>query len=355
MRIEDLGFDSWFQERFDSVAAAGDQPSRVMEVHRNSYVVSNGQAELYAETTGKLFRAATSALDFPTVGDWVQTRIADDDPLAIIQGILPRKSLLVRKTAGKKSDQQLIAANVDTALIIQSLDADFNIRRIERYLAMAAEGNIEPVVLLSKCDLMGTVEIEDRQSAIKKAMPRLSVFTFSNESKAGLDEVRELFVSGKTCCLLGSSGVGKTTLLNHLMDEQQFATQEVRQDGKGRHTTTSRQLTVLPGGAMVIDTPGMRELGNIGVQSGLDDTFGEISAVAAGCRFNDCAHISEDGCGVLAAVREGTIDETRYNNFIKMREESAYNEMTSLEKRRKNKDRGKFYKSAKKSIRRKKY
>lgn len=353
MDIEDPGFDAYLRERFKAAEAAGLQAGRIIVVHKYSYVVSIGRDEVYAETTGKLFGSATSALDRPSVGDWVLVQMLDNDSFAIIREILPRKSSLVRKTAGRKSDLQLIAANVDTALIIQSLDADFNIRRLERYLAMVADGNIDPVVLLSKSDLVDAVEAEEKLRAVKQASPGLSVFTFSNRDKSGLAEVINLFMPGKTHCLLGSSGVGKTTLLNQMMDGQQFDTREVRQDGKGRHTTTSRQLIVLPSGAMVIDTPGMRELGNVVVDAALEDTFDEIIAAAAGCRFNDCAHVSETGCAVLAAVESGEIDETRYRNFIKLREESAFNEMSKIEKRRKDKELGKFYKSAKKSIRRK--
>lgn len=355
MRIEDSGFDSLFRERFEADAAAGLKAGRIIVVHKYSYVVTIGRDEVYAETTGKLFGNARSALDRPAVGDWVMVQMLDDDSFAVIKNILPRKSSLVRKTAGRRSDLQLIAANVDTALIIQSLDADFNIRRLERYLAMVADGNIDPVVLLSKSDLVEAAEAEKMRNALKEVIPQLSVFTFSNENRSGLAEVINLFVPGKTHCLLGSSGVGKTTLLNQMMDSHKFDTREVRQDGKGRHTTTSRQLIVLPGGAMVIDTPGMRELGNVVVDAALEDTFDEINAAAAGCRFNDCAHVSENGCAVLAAVETGAIDETRYRNFIKMREESAFNEMSKTEKRRKDKELGKSYRSAKKSIRRKKY
>lgn len=356
MSIDDPGFDTRFYERLEAAEAAGLQAGRIIVVHKYSYVVSIGNDEVYAETTGKLFGSATSALDRPAVGDWVLVQMLDNDSFAVISEILPRKSSLVRKTAGRKSDLQLIAANVDTAFIIQSLDADFNIRRLERYLAMVADGNIDPVVLLSKSDLVEAAEAEGKLSAVKEAFPRLAVFTFSNEDQSGLAEVIDLFMPGKTHCLLGSSGVGKTTLLNlMMMDGQQFDTREVRQDGKGRHTTTSRQLIVLPGGAMVIDTPGMRELGNVVVDAALEGTFDEIIAAAAGCRFNDCAHVSEGGCAVLAAVEAGEIDETRYRNFIKMRQESAFNEMSKIEKRRKDKELGKFYKSAKKSMRRKEH
>jgi ribosome biogenesis GTPase len=351
MGLEDLGFDGWFQERCGDDSAASDRPFRVIVVHRNSYIVSKGDADVYAELAGKLSNNAASALDFPATGDWVLAQLLNDGTLAIIHSILPRKSLLARKTAGKKTELQLIAANVDTALIIQALDADFNLRRLERYLVMAADGNIDPVVLLSKSDLIDADEIEAKKQAVAELMPDLPVLAFSNESKSGLDAVKALFITGKTYCLLGSSGVGKTTLLNQMTDKIHHDTQEVRRDGKGRHTTTDRQLTVLPGGAMVVDTPGMRELGNIVVEKGLEDTFAEIAAAATGCRFNDCTHIQEDGCAVLAAVRDGTIDEVRYQSYLKLQRESAFNEMTYLEKRRKDKAFGKMIKSVMKDKR----
>lgn len=344
--IKKLGFDKWFQERVDSAKLTNHQIARVMTVDKNGYTINGGENDILAEITGKMAFNADSPLDLPAVGDWVYAQFFEDDSLAIIHEILPRKSLLKRKTSGKKIEFQLIAANIDTAMIIQSLDANYNPRRLERYMVMINETRIHPVVLLSKSDLLGADEIEKKIWDIHRITPDLQIVVFSNEDGFGLDRVKRLLISGKTYCLLGSSGVGKSSLLNNLMNKEVFETQPVREkDGKGRHTTARRQLIVLENGAMVVDTPGMRELGNIAVESGLSDTFNEIATLADECRFNDCTHILEEGCAVLAALNDGRISKERYQNYIKMNKESVYNEMSYLEKRRKDKAFGKMIKS----------
>ncbi|MGA1823068.1 MAG: ribosome small subunit-dependent GTPase A [bacterium] len=344
--LDELGLSDWFKERLDPTKLKELKIARVIAVHKDSYVIKNESNDICAEITGKLMFSAESPLDYPTVGDWVYAQYLDNDSFAVIHEILPRKSILKRKTAGKKIEFQLIAANIDTAFIMQSLDFNYNLRRLERYLVMIHEGGIHPVLLLSKSDLVSSSDQAKIREEIHSVMPAIRILAFSTITNAGLDTLMELVLPGKTYCLLGSSGVGKTTLLNALLEEEIFKTQVVREkDGKGKHTTTTRQLISLPNNAMIIDTPGMRELGAIGGESGLYETFDEIAELSNQCRYKDCSHIQEMGCAVLAALENGTISEKRYQNYIKMHKESVYNEMSYLEKRQRDKQFGKFVKS----------
>ncbi|MBN2288666.1 MAG: ribosome small subunit-dependent GTPase A [Candidatus Glassbacteria bacterium] len=346
MQLENIGFNAWFQERLDSGKSRELQPARVIAINKNSYQVSDGSGPVTAELTGRLMFNADSPLELPAVGDWVYVQIADDRSLAVIHDIFPRKTLLKRKTVGKRVEWQLIAANIDSAMIIQALDADFNLRRLERYLVMVNESNITPVILLSKSDLLHTTEIEAKKTEIRSLMPDIGIIAFSNIDASQVDSVRRVLIPGCTYCLLGSSGVGKTTLINRLVDGELYETRAVREkDGKGRHTTSRRQLISLDNGALIIDTPGMRELGNIAVDSGLEKTFGEIAELTEQCRFNDCSHINEEGCAVLAAVENGTLERERYLSYLKLRRESEYYEASYREKREKDRKFGKYCKS----------
>ena len=346
MKIEQLGFNKWFFDEIDPTKLIDHQIARVTTVNKDSYTIDNGKGEVSAEVTGKLLFSADSPLDYPATGDWVFAQYFDNDSFAIISEIVPRKSILKRKTSGKKIEFQLIATNIDTGLIVQSLDNNYNLRRLERYLVMIIQSNIQPIVLLSKSDLLPVSEINKKVDEIHALYPDIRVLPFSNEDNTNLKHVKELLVPKKTYCLLGSSGVGKTTLINNLLDGMRLKTHSVREkDGKGRHITTRRQLIKLKNGAMIIDTPGMRELGIFAVDTGIHGTFDEITELSNQCRYNDCSHTQEQGCSILAALKDGIISQERYQNFIKLNKESAFYEMSYLEKKRKDKKFGKFVKS----------
>ncbi len=343
--LEHIGFSDWFRSRLDNEMRSSHEIARIVSVHKESYTVTNGDGEIFAELSGNLLYSAGSAMDLPTTGDWVYSDLHDDDTHAIIYGILPRKTLLKRKAAGREVGFQLVAANIDVAFIIQSLNEDFNLRRLERYLVMVNESGIEPVVLLSKSDLMSKAEIEQAVHRVDDISPGVTVMAFSNFHRNSIDVIINSLQSGLTYCLLGSSGVGKTTLLNSILGREAFATKPVRKaESRGRHTTTTRQLVQIENGAMIIDTPGMRELGGIAVDNGLDETFAEILELSRSCKFSNCSHTNEKGCAILSAIESGVLSEERYRNYLKMKRESEFNQMSYLEKRNKERSFGKMVK-----------
>jgi ribosome biogenesis GTPase len=356
MTLEEFGFNTWFADQIDPEKDAGLTVARVTAVHKGECEVSDGQVSRPAKTTGRLRHHAQTKLDMPTVGDWVLVSHFENEDCGRIERILERQSALKRKTSGRTVRFQLIAANVDTAFIMQTLGPGYNLQRLERYLVMVNESGIEPVVLLSKSDLLAPEELSGRLEEIRARMPNVQLHAFSNEDRTNLMEVMALFRPGRTYCVIGTSGVGKTTLLNHLIGEADYLfTLPVREsDGKGVHTTTWRELVVLDNGALVVDTPGMRELGNMDVNTGIEETFDDIRLLAASCRFSDCSHVNTPGCAVLAAVERGELSSARYNNYLRLMKEAAYHEQSALEKREQDRKLGRFYRSMQQISRRSK-
>lgn len=341
--LNKLGYDDWFCLQGEDAVRGDFSAARVIEVNKNSFMVSDGMREMVAELSGKFLFDAERAIDFPTVGDWVAIQALDS--LAIIHAVLPRKTLLKRKEPGKRIDFQLIASNIDIGLIVQAANS-INFNLLDRYFVMLNENRIEPLVVFNKIDLLTTHDLtvmKDSLSRLKKEYVLISTL-----ADGGIEELSARLVAEKTYCLLGQSGVGKTSLLNRLLGTEAFNVSHVREkDGKGRHTTVRRQLIRIDSGSIFIDTPGMRELGNFEIADGLDQTFDEFSSYANACRFRDCTHTHEQGCAIREAVEKGEVEESRYRNFLKLRKESDFYEMSYQEKRKKDKTFGKMVKKYK--------
>jgi ribosome biogenesis GTPase / thiamine phosphate phosphatase len=323
---------------------------RVTQEHRERYIVSTGENEFDAEITGNLRFSANSRTDFPSVGDWVTMTIYDSC-LAIIHKILPRKSVLERQSVGKSGEKQIISANIDIAFIIQSLDNNFNINRLERYLTICYAADIEPILVISKIDLSTEIDIRNAISKLELRDKKVKYILLSNLTHQGLDQILEVIQKGKTYCVVGSSGVGKSTLINNLLKKNILKTGQISQStNKGRHITDHRELFVLENGGIIIDTPGMKELGMTDNMEGIKTTFQEIFELSLKCKFPDCKHIEETGCAVIEALDNGTIDKDSFDNFIKIQNEQQRFQTTIAEKHKKDKVFGKMLKNYKKDI-----
>jgi ribosome biogenesis GTPase len=348
IKLEDLGYGDFFES---SRGADGLPVARVLSEHKEVYRVKNTDGEYLAKITGKQMFNALSREDYPAVGDWVAITDLGEEQ-AVIHQILPRKTIIKRKTSGK-NDIQVIAANIDVAFIIESVDRDYNLNRFERYFAIAKDGGIIPAIILNKIDLISNEELESRIDQIKNRFGDIDFITTSTVTNEGLDALKAYIVNGKTYCFLGSSGVGKSSLINKLIGKDVIKTSQIStHTDRGRHTTTSREMYFLENGGIVIDNPGMREVGMTDVGDGIDSLFDEITSLARQCKYADCTHIHEPGCAVLSAIKSGQLDEDRYNNYLGLKKEAEYYEMTELEKKQKNRQFGKFVKKAKKQLKR---
>ena len=323
MHLVDLGWNDYFEKHFERLRHNGHAPARVAREHKELYSVIADQGELAARVSGRMRHNATSKSDFPAVGDWVTVEARADEGTATIHALLPRKSQFSRKVAGFKTEDQVVAANIDTVFLVCGLEGDFNLRRIERYLTVAWEGGVRPVVVLNKADLCA--DTEGAVLEVEAIAPGVPVHAVSALDGRGLDAIRSAIGPGTTAALLGSSGVGKSTLINRLVGSADLRVGEVRpQNGRGRHVTTWRELVMVPGGGVVIDTPGMRELQLWADRGSLDNTFEDIAELARGCRFSDCRHRTEPGCAVRGAIEQGSLDEARLASYLRLEREVAY-------------------------------
>lgn len=348
MTLTDLGYNADLETYRIDAGLDALEVGRVIAEHKERYIVKTSEKEYEAEILGNLRYTAQSRADFPAVGDWVAISAYDDDK-ALIHAVFPRKSVIERQAVGKKGEKQIIASNIDTAFIVQAVDRDFSINRIERYLTICHASHVEPIIILNKIDLVDDEMLSKLVEGIQSRIKEVPVFAISNESKQGIQKLQEVIQKGKTYCLLGSSGVGKSTLLNTLLGEPLMKTNTVSEHtNRGRHVTTHRELQVLQNGGILIDNPGMREVGITDSATGMEMTFGQIAELAQACRFKNCTHTSEAGCAVLAALETGTLDQSSYENYLKMEREKEHFETTVAEKRKKDKDFGKMIKNYKK-------
>ena len=351
MTLTDLGFNQVLESFVRDNNLSDYTTGRVTQEHRERYIVSTGDNEYEAEITGNLRFSASSRADFPAVGDWV-TMTVYDSGLAIIHRILPRKSVLERQAVGKSGEIQIISANIDIALIVQSINNNFNINRLERYISICYSSRIEPVLVISKIDLVTGSILNDAISKLEARDKKIKYILLSNLTRQGLDQILEFLQKGKTYCVVGSSGVGKSTLINNLLKKNILKTGNISNStNKGRHISDHRELFVLENGAIIIDTPGMRELGMTDNIEGINTVFEEIYNLSLKCKFSDCKHINETDCAVLKAIGEGLIDRASLENFQRLQREQQRFQTTVAEKRRKERIFGKILKNYKKDIR----
>ena len=312
-----------FPDRWAALAAQYPERTmgRITLREKGGYRIRTSMGEQNALVSGKFQFDAQSPSDYPAVGDYVMVSYADPDT-AVIHQVLPRRSLFVRRAAGTSKMEQVVAANIDTVFLCMSLNNDFNLRRLERYLSVAWESGADPLVVLTKADLCG--DLPQKQREVEAIAMGVDILTTSAMESDGYRQIMPYITQDRTVAFVGSSGVGKSTLINRLLGEERLATDGLRNDDKGHHTTTHRELLFLPNGAMVIDTPGMRELGMWDAASGVEQTFGDIEELAARCRFRNCSHSSEPGCAVRAALESGHLDAGRWQSYQKLKNENSY-------------------------------
>lgn len=341
MNLHDLGYNEKLEK---SMLGSDLIAGRVVAEHRERYTVMTEKGECEAEITGNMRFTTRDREDLPAVGDWVALALFDHN-FGLIHRILPRASLIKRQAVGRHGEVQVIAANIDFAFLVQAVDRDFNINRLERYLTICHTSGVSPVIVLTKTDLAEEGKTKEILERLQERIKDIPVVPVSNETRQGIDNLQKHILPGKTYCLLGSSGVGKSTLLNNLSGKNIMRTDAISSStNKGRHVTSHRELILLGGGGILIDNPGMREVGIADHAGGLDITFDLIHRFGQRCRYKDCSHVHESGCAVIEAVKNGDIERASYENYLKMQREKEHFETTVYEKRKKDKQLGKILK-----------
>lgn len=355
MTNEDLGYNSIFEESRKKLELGGFSIARVISEFRGAYKIKNSAREYRATITGKQMFTASSREDYPAVGDWVAITELDPEQ-AVIHAVLPRATVLKRKygdknKSGEKDQTQIIAANIDVTFVIESVDRDYNLNRFERYFAIAENGGVRPAIILNKIDLLTTEDLDDKLAQLETRFPGIDIISTSTKNDNGLNDLKKYITRGKTYCFLGSSGVGKSSLINRLLGENPIKTDDISSySGRGKHTTTARQMYFLDNGGIVIDNPGIREVGIADGHQKVGMFFNAVTTAAQQCKYTDCTHAHEPGCKVIEAVKSNELDEEQYLNYLNLKKETEYYDMSDAEKREKNRQFGKFMKKAKKDL-----
>jgi len=347
IKNEDLGYDTFFES--NRLKLGEFSVARVIAEYKGVYKIKNSTSEYSAKVTGKRMLNASSREDYPAVGDWVTITELNSEQ-AVIHEILPRKTVIKRKS-NNKNEIQIIATNIDVALIVESFDRDFNLNRFERYFTIANDGGIKSTIILNKIDLISKEDLNSKLNEVKNRFDNINIILTSVTTNEGLDELNKYILPKKTYCFLGSSGVGKSSLINKLLGENAIETKDISfKTGRGKHTTTNREMYFLKNGGIVIDNPGMREVGMTNTIDGINIFFDEITTLSKECKYTDCSHTSEPGCKVLSELKSGRLDESKYSNYINLKKETEHYDMNDFEKREKDHKFGKFIKKAKEEI-----
>jgi len=347
--MENLGYNDFFESNRKKLKLENFLIARVIAEYKGVYKVKNTDGEYLAKITGKQIFDALTREDYPAVGDWVAITKLNDEQ-AVINKILPRKTIIKRKY-NNRDEMQIIATNIDAAFIVESINRDFNLNRFERYLSITNDGGIIPIIILNKIDLISKEELDIKLAQIKNRFNNIDVISISTLTNEGIDKLKKYISKERTYCFLGSSGVGKSSLINKLLEEDIIKTETISSHtNRGKHATTNREMYFLKNGGMVIDNPGMREVGMTDTDSGINQQFDDIIAMAEKCKYADCTHVHEPDCAVLSAVESGKIDKEKYQNYINLKKETEFYKMTKLAKREKDRKFGKFLKTVKKEI-----